>query len=226
MTGSFGYGQMTPWDTASDFNVTAFIIRQMMAKMVTTKLVRVQAVNSNGEVAAAPTVDVLPLVNQVDGNNNATPHGTVHGLPVFRLQGGPCAFILDPQVGDVGYVVAADRDISNAKANPGKQVTPGSFRKFDLADGIYVGGVLNAAPTCYVLFKADGHFKIVDVSGNVLETSASGFAITGNLAVTGNITATGEVVRNQGAPSQVSLGTHLHTSGGAGSPTSAPTPGT
>lgn len=240
----YGYGQATPQDSGSEFNAIAFIVRQITARMDTMKLVKVQAVNGSGGVGAAPTVDVLPLVQMVDGNGNATPIAVVHGVPCQRLQGGNCAIIVDPKVGDIGYVVVSDRDISNAKAKPGEVVTPGSFRKFDLADGIYVGGILNAAPTVYVWLKSDGFLKIADAHGNVLETSATGFSFTGdvkvtgkleatqmgtidaNLSVTGNITATGVVVAGQGGPDQVALQTHVHTSGSAGNPTTPPTPGT
>lgn len=222
---NIGYGQMTPFDTGSEFNVTAFIIRQMIARMSTMKLVRVEAVHSNGEVAAAGTVDVLPLVMLVDGNRNATAQGVVHGIPWWRLQGGAWAVICDPVVGDIGYVVVSDRDISAVKAT-GKPSPPGSLRKFDLADGVYVGGVLNAAPTSYVQLKEDGGLKIVDGHGNVLETSSTGFALTGNVLVTGSIQATGAVQAGHGTGDQIGLQTHLHTSGGSGSPTSVPTPGT
>ena len=221
MAENFGYGQMTPTDAAAEFNVIAFIIRQRMAQLETTKLVKVVAVHGGGPLAPPPTVDVLPLVSQLDGFNNAVKHGTVYGLPVLRLQAGAAAIVLDPKVGDVGLVVVADRDISNVKADPGEQVTPGSNRKFDLADGIYCGGILNGAPTTYVEFKADGHLKIVVPNGNVLETSASGFAITGNLTVTGDITS------GFGSPASVRLRTHVHggVTTGPGS-TAIPTPGT
>lgn len=219
MAENFGYGQMTPTDATSEYNVMAFIIRQRMAQLETTKLVKVVAIHGGGASAAPPTVDVLPLVSQLDGFNNAVKHGTVYGLPVLRLQAGAAAIVLDPKVGDVGFVVVADRDISNAKADPGQQVNPGSNRKFDLADGIYVGGILNGAPTTYVEFKEDGHLKIVVPNGNVLETSASGFAITGSLTVTGDITS------GFGTPAAVRLRTHVHTSAVPGSPTSPPTPG-
>lgn len=232
MTASdFGYGQEQPQDWSSEFNKIAFLVRQMIARLSTMKLVQVKAVHSNGAVAAAGTVDVLPLVNQIDGGGFSTPHGTVFGLPWWRLQGGLHAVICDPKVDDIGYVVCADRDISNVKTTKA-QANPGSLRRYDLADGIYVGGLLNAAPTTYILFTDDGHIRIVDVSGNVLETSSNGFSLTGKLAVTGDvaitgaITATGGIAAGQGGGDSVTLQGHLHTSAAAGNPTTAPTAGT
>ena len=236
-TSSFGYGQQTPNDSADDFNSIAFLVRQFIAQMDTMKLVQVMAVHSNGALAAAGTVDVMPLVNQLDGNGNPTPHGTVFGIPWFRLQGGLNAIICDPQVNDVGHVVCSDRDISNVKSTK-KQANPGSLRKYDIADGVYVGGVLMPAPTAYIAFLPTG-IKIVDANGNSAVMSATGIVLTpasgqpvtveGNLIVSGNlqlggtleavaggtyaaaIKTTGNVIAGFGTGDSVGLMTHTHT---------------
>lgn len=176
-TASFGYGQQDPNDSASDFNLITFIVRQMMAQLDTMKLVQVKAVHGGGgAIAAAGTVDVLLLVNQLDGNGNATQQGTVYGLPWYRLQGGKNAVICDPLVGDIGFVVCADRDISAVK-NSKAQANPGSLRKFDIADGIYVGGILNAVPDQYLAF-ADGKITLADKNGNSILLNSSGITLT------------------------------------------------
>jgi hypothetical protein len=187
----FGYGQKTPYDTTSELNEIVFIIRQQLARMNIMKLVKVVAVHNVGGVAAAGTVDVQPLVSQIDGNNNAQPHGTVSGIQYFRLQGGTNAIICDPAVNDIGYVVCADRDSTNIGVSQSKAVTPGSFRKWDLQDGVYVGGVLNAKPKQYIQFTSTG-ITITDVNGNTIVTGATGITLTD---VTGNkmITQAGSV---------------------------------
>jgi hypothetical protein len=53
------------------------------------------------------------------------------------------------------------RDIANIKANPAAAVaaggaTPGSFGVFDWADGLYLGGFLNAVPVQYIRFSPAG----------------------------------------------------------------------
>lgn len=177
----FGYGQQTPWDTGDDSTLAAFITRQMMARMSTMKLVRVEAVHGNGEVGAPGTVDVLPLVSQIDGNNNATPHGTVHGIPWARMQSGAAGIISDPKVGDIGMIVCADRDISGVKASK-KPSTPGSFRKFDLADGVYVGAVLGAMPNKYILF-ADDRIEVLAADKVSLKCGTAHVTLTPSSAV-------------------------------------------
>ena len=183
-----GYGQQTPTESWDQFNAISFICRQMMARMDTMKLVRVEAVTAgagDGDVKVAGTVDVLPLVSQIDGASNVTPHGTVYGIPWFRLQGGTNAVICDPVVGDIGMVVAADRDTSSVRASR-KPSPPGSFRRFKISDGIYIGGALNLAPTQYLIFTDTG-WRIVDKNGNSIAATEDGLTLTDK---TGNVIST------------------------------------
>jgi hypothetical protein len=184
--GNFGYGQQSPYDLTDPLGEITFIIRQMLARMNTMKVVLVTAVHNTGGVSVAGTVDVQPLVSQIDGNGNAQPHGTISGVQYFRLQGGANAIICDPVVGDIGYLVCSDRDITNIKNGQSTPVTPGSFRRNDLADGIYIGGILNQAPTTYVQITSTG-ISIVDASGNKITTSVTGITFTdvnGNQMIT------------------------------------------
>jgi hypothetical protein len=139
----------------SPYNENLFLIRQVLAGISTAKLVQVVAVSNAGGVSPVGFVDVQPLVNQLDGNNNAVPHGIVHNLPYFRLQGGTDAVILDPKVGDIGAAIFSDRDISAVKSSKA-QANPGSKRQFDMADGLYIGGYLNGVPQQYIAFSSAG----------------------------------------------------------------------
>ncbi len=239
-TNNSGYGQQDPFVANDDFNVTSFMVKQMVRRMETNRLVQVKAIHAgDGTPPASGTVDVLPLVQQVDGNNNVKSHGTVYGIPVFRLQGAFGSIILDPKVGDIGYVAVCNRDSSIVKTAK-KESPPGSGRTFDLADGIYVGGLLNSVTDQYLWFD-DGKIKIADKNGNtivmdsdgvtatdkfghVLRMKSSGFELTGNLNVIGTIHATGAVSGDSTAAftgavtgAGHSLSTHVHggvTTGG------------
>jgi hypothetical protein len=173
-TANSGNGQATPDDSNDEFTVAAFIVQQMMAEMSTMKLVVVNAVTGGG-TAAAGTVTVTPLVSQIDGNGNGTPHGKLPPIPWSRLQGGKNAIICDPQVGDVGYVVAADRDISTVK-NTKKAALPATRRQFDIADGIYAGSCLGVAPNQFLIFTTDG-VRLVDANNNSLAFTSTGFSM-------------------------------------------------
>ncbi len=218
-------------DTA---NALDFVVRMVMGQMATATVVKVLAVSNAGGVSAVGTVDVLPLVAQIDGAGNATPHAPIYGLPYMRLQGGTDAVILDPKVDDIGLAVFASRDISAVKATKAA-ANPGSFRQFSLSDGLYIGGFLNGVPTQYVRFYADG-IQIVtpgDVaiqSGGAVTVEAPTVTITspdiqleGAVHVTGALTGdstatfTG-VVTGDGR----SLTTHKHTGVTVGGGTSGP----
>jgi hypothetical protein len=81
----------------------------------------------------------MPTVNQTDGQGNMTPHGVIYGIPCPRCQSGANVIINDPNVGDYGILLVADRDISSVKKNAGAQSNPGSYRRHDLADDLMRG---------------------------------------------------------------------------------------
>lgn len=167
---------------SSELNRMSFVIKRILARVSTASLVIVKAVTNEGGVTAVGSVDVQPLVSQLSGDDEATPHGTIYEIPYMRMQGGTNAIILDPQVGDIGICVFASRDISSVKATKAV-ANPGSRRRFDMADGLYLGGVLNGVPEQYIRFSGEGielHADIVTVSGLLsVETGATGSFTTG-----------------------------------------------
>ena len=180
----------TPFFTAGsssgDFNTLSFMMRQHMARMNTSTVVKVMGVTNAGDLSPVGFVDIQPQVDLVDGAGVKTTHGTIYKCPYFRLQGGANAIILDPQVGDLGMALFADKDISSVIANKG-QAAPGSGRRFDAADGLYIGGILNGTPTQYVQFSSAG-IKIH--SPNLITLDAPDVKIS---ATTVEITATSSV---------------------------------
>lgn len=169
-------GQLGLSNATSDFNRIWFLVYQMIGYMRTCTIVQIKSVTNAGEVSAVGFVDVLPLVNLVDGMGTPVKHQTVFNLPYFRLQGGQNAIIIDPQVNDIGIAVFADRDISAVKAAKG-QANPGSRRRFNWSDGLYVGGVLNGVPNQYVRYNSEG-VRVVDKNSNKIEMLASGITLT------------------------------------------------
>jgi len=201
-----------PESGVTEFNALSFLIRQILGELNVAALVRVESVTNSDGVAAVGFVDVQPLVSQQDGFGNAVPHGVLYNIPYARIQGGANAVILDPVVGDIGFAVFADKDISVVK-NTKKQASPGSARRFSMSDGIYLGGVLNGTPTNYVQF-----------SGNDINITA-----TGNV----NISSPHINLQNTGSALQTLLNStlltwltsHVHTDpqgGVTGSPTTTP----
>lgn len=181
------FGIADPTETQGDFNALTFLIRQILSQVSTATLVVVKACTNSGGLSPVGLVDVHPLVNQLAGNGSPTPHGTIYQVPYMRLQGGTNAVILDPQVGDIGICLFADHDISSVVVNKA-QANPGSFRRFDMADGLYIGGVLNGVPAQYVQFSASG---VAIVSPTQITMTAPVVDINGTTNINGAVNQSG-----------------------------------
>ena len=201
-------GTQDQGSTAAEFNSRDYHIRQVIEQSVRTggpvKVVRAPY-DANGNALTPGTatpigyVDVQPLVNQIDGYGQATPHGVVYRLTYFRYQNGLFAVYADPVVGDIGHMVVADRDVTSVYAT-NAQANPGSLRKFDMADGTYFGNSRATAPQSYLVPQVNGDVNIVVKGGS------------GNLNVIGNITATGNITAGQGSTNKTLLN-HTHNQG-------------
>lgn len=167
----------------TQFNQLSFMIRTMMNKEINTAIpVKVTSVTvGNGAVGY---VQALPLVNDMDAEGNSVDVAVIPSLPYFRLQGGKVAVITDPVVGDIGLAVFAQKDTSNVVAGTSEPVQAGSFRKFAMSDGWYIGGFLNQNPETFLELKQDG---------TAVLTALSGVIINGDVVINGELTAKGIV---------------------------------
>lgn len=191
-----------PTSAADDYTKLVFVFQQLLRGLATATIVRVEACSNSGGLSPVGTVDVTPLVNQVDGAGAPVPHTTIYGLPYQRAQGGANAVILDPVKGDLGICVFASRDISSVKAAKG-QANPGSARTFDYADGMYIGGLLNGVPSQYVRFFAGG---IDIVSPGTVTVRGAHIVLDGPVHGTAAAVFDGDVTAEG-----TSLHTHVHT---------------
>lgn len=208
-------GFQSPQTNWGDFNLNSFIILQWLSKMQTSMPVKVMACTNDGDLSPVGFVDVLPLVNQIDGQGDSTPHETIFNIPYFRIQGGSNAIIIDPVVGDIGICIFASRDISKVKTTK-DQANPGSFRQYSFSDGMYIGGLLNGTPVQFIQFNDTGitvtsptkvtlDTPLVTVTG-VLEVQNINGKPTGSTLNGGFIVTGGDVVADG-----ISLKTHVHS---------------
>lgn len=177
------------------YNQLSFMMRTMINKINTAIPVRVtQVMAGSGSVGY---VKAVPLVNDMDAQGNAVDVAVIPSLPYFRLQGGKVAVITDPVVGDIGVAVFCQKDCSNVVAGTEKPVQAGSFRKFSMSDGWYIGGFLNQNPETFLQLNQDG---------TAVLTANSGITINGDITLNGQLTATGDIKGNGH-----SLSNHTHT---------------
>jgi hypothetical protein len=215
-------GMLQPSTLWGVSNNLLFVVHQAIAKVQTASVVKVVACTNDGGVSPVGTVDVQILVNQISGQGNPTPHLTMYGLPYLRVQGGENAFIIDPQVGDIGIAVFASRDITNVKSTKA-QANPGSYRTHDFSDGMYLGGLLNGEPSQYVQFNSGG---VSIVSPSTITLTAPSIVLNGAVAQSGgNVTmaedliVSGDVVADLTGSTfdGIPFATHVHTGVTSGS---------
>lgn len=154
-------------------NALDFFVEQRLKSIFTCDLVRVVGVNDK-------SVDVLPLVYQVDGDNKILKQEPIYDIPYCRQQAGANGIILKPVVGDLGVVVYARRDISSVLSSGGENV-PDTRRFLSESDAIYLCSLASimTAPTRYIEFTNNG----INITPNTTLT------IDGDVVVTGTVTA-------------------------------------
>lgn len=192
------YSQILPGSDAGDFTVIQFLIAASLANVQTVSIVQVVAVDT-----VALTVDVQVLANIMTSGGQSIPHGTIHKRPYYRAQGGTSGIILDPAAGDNGVMVFASRDSSAVIASK-SFANPGTSRVFDWADGIYLGGILNAAPSQYLKFDSGG---VTIVSPTAVTIQAPTITLDGDVHITGSTVGDGDGTFD-------GTDVHTHTHGG------------
>lgn len=148
------YALNQPYSPTSGFNALQYAMEMKKLGIMTCTIAKVVKLRTKGNGArdVVGRIDIQPLVQMVDGIQKTVDHVSVYNLPYVRMFGGTNAVIIDPQVGDLGLVISADRDISGVKQKLDK-APPGSGRKFSIADGIFISGCLSKdKPENYVRF--------------------------------------------------------------------------
>jgi hypothetical protein len=172
----------------SDAENLSYVFKKLLSGAFFIELVEVTAIRGT---APNLVVDVMPLVTRTDPSGATIQNSEIFNVPVFRLQRGASAIIMNPVSGDIGMIAICDRDNSIARANR-KQSVPGSKRMHSKSDALYLGGFLNQAPTQYVEF-ADNKINIVAPNGVNITTP--------DMYVSGNIRAGGDITDNVGTQS-------------------------
>lgn len=182
------------------FNALSFVIQQTLWGVNTCEPVKVIAV-SNG------FVDVEPLVYSVNGDGDTIPTSNIYSLPYVRLQSGNNGIIIDPQVGDIGLAVYCQRDITGVKSAKQKTI-PFSKRKFNKADGVFIGGLanINQMPTRLIQFTDDG----IVITGENKVTINAETVINGNTSINGDLSVTGNSTASDHISGGISGKLHIH----------------
>lgn len=151
-----------PTTSSHEYNAEAWVINQRIKDVHTGTPCKVLAVfplppgdtvDEEGRIAG--TVDVELQIDQKDNNGNRLQTRPVYNIPYERVQGGRCALVIDPVIGDIGSLKFCERDISNFKKTRERGIPP-TQRMHSQSDAIYSPGILNDPPSIYIRVYGDG----------------------------------------------------------------------
>ena len=166
-------------------------------------------------------VSVQPMVQMGDTGGNKITRAVVPNIPIMTMGAGGIFASFPVQIGDLGFVFAADRDTSLFYQSNGGMDWPNTERLHQFGDGGFLplklfnfsiaGGVLSDG---FSLQTDDGSTFVTLKAGEVQITSAMVKIVgdiehTGNLVRMGDTTTTGAVTNNGKDVGS----THAHTAG-------------
>lgn len=137
-----------PTDYVDEYNGLIYIINAVISDRVRgAEIVKVIANNGDG------TIDVLPIVKNVDAEENAIEETPIFNVKYMEWQYGINAFQAEPAIGDIGLLVVCTKDTKNVKSG-----IVGDLGTFELESGIYFGGIkgLNVPATQFIKMDESG----------------------------------------------------------------------
>jgi hypothetical protein len=157
-----------------------------------------------------------PMVMLVDVNDNTRERNQIATAPVLSLGGGGFHINFPLKNGDLGWILAADKDISTFLENL-SPAPPNTLRKHRFEDSWFIPDVfrkytINGSDAANLVIQSTDGTTRISIGEGVVNITAPGSAevttptwtlngngvITGNLQVTGNTTITGQTAVNGG----------------------------
>lgn len=213
------YRNDTPDVGSSPYNQLKFIVENAINGYVNTAIpVIVNSCTAPGPGGASGYVSATPLICQRGSDGNALKPVTIPKLPFYRAQSGKTAIVIDPKPGDIGLAIFAQQDSSKVKEGMESAETPGSYRKYSMSDGFYLGGFVNAAPETYLYFDDDKkeitlkaekfiiEAPLTEVKGRMVQTGELSPGNQGSEFRNGFVNIGGQIVSNG-----IVVETHTHT---------------
>lgn len=172
----------------------------------TDDMLPVQVVNFD---AVKKTVQLQPLIMMIDTEGNQIVRAQIYDIPILQLGGGDFMISFPTKVGDLGFIKANDRDISNFLQTFGQSL-PATYRIKNFSNGIFIPAVL----TNYSIAEEDLDNLVIQSTDGTIKITLSEDTVTlvapkirmGNLThptdlgVYGTITATGTITPNTPIP--------------------------
>lgn len=175
---------------------------------------------------------VRPMIMFVDVSGNGIRRNQVVGIPVLSLGAGGFHISFPIKEGDLGWIYASDRDISQFKQSL-SSTKPSTGRNHKFADGMFIPDmfrkyVINQEDAdAMVIQSVDSATRISIRGDNIKITAPSNVTVdtplatfTNDVAVGKNLTVTGDAVINgEAIVKGIAVSTHGHISSAPGNRT-------
>jgi phage baseplate assembly protein gpV len=175
---------------------------------------------------AANRVQVQLLISLITTSGASVPRAQIASIPVLLLGGGGLFISFPINPGDLGWVIANDRDISNFLSTYSTSI-PNTNRISQFSDGLFVPDIMRGytlasdAAGAMVIQNMDGSVSVAISDTDVTVTAADSVTINaghnvninatansvvtlagglGTLGIVGNITATGSITPSTPPP--------------------------
>lgn len=227
MTDTYAPPSVNPADEGSLTGAMRLMARKMLVGLETMLPARVVAYDRTRNRAA-----VQPLISMVTTTGAAVSRAQIPSVPVLQLGGGGFVLSFPVLPDDLGWIIAADRDISLFLQSL-EDGAPNTARVHSFQDALFVPDALRqwtldpADAQRAVWQSTDGATRIaigadgVFVTAPAVEVDSPLVTMTGDLTVAGRVTGQGGVTGSGG----IVLETHRHLGVTTGSGTSGgPTP--
>jgi hypothetical protein len=147
-------------------------------------------------------VQVQPMITVVDTNGNQVTRAQLASIPVYEMGGNGWVIKFPLAVGDLGWIVAADRDISQFLQSYSIS-PPNTYRVKDFADAVFLPAGMKGYASAVedaegiTIQNQAGTIKVSLTPAGVIITGAI-VTVTGNLVVDGSVSANG-IIMTEGA---------------------------
>ncbi len=218
-----------PADSGTLTGLLRLASRKMMQNMDGMLPAKVISATSDRRFAS-----VQPLIQIVGTDGSLTTRAQISRVPVFHIGAGSHVLSFPLKSGDLGWIVAADRDISLYLQSL-STCRPNTHRIKNFADAVFVpdaarnfaysgdsGAVsLQATDGSYSLSLSSDMIELTHAT--LVKINCPSTSLTGDLTVSGDITSDGTVTGTTdvlGGSSSISLSTHTHSGVSTGTGTS------
>lgn len=181
---------INPADEGSLVGAFRFILNKMLQD--TNGMLPARVVTYDRETNRA---QVQPMIMVVTTDGSQISRAPIAQVPVFQLGGGNMFINFKILPGDLGWILANDRDISLFLQSY-SEARPNSFRKNNFADSLFLPHLMTEYTIVddnelAVIQNREGTVRVALLEDRVRVTAPEGLEIDGGVTVTGNFNMTG-----------------------------------